>query len=296
MATNSILGKVAIDVVEPPVNLVSCTAASDGWIVNTNNTSGEFRVFITDGFVSEPSKVSPLFTNFSVIVPNMNWTNTGWLVSSGTTFSSTFPAWNAFDGTISSSNGWYSEDNEFTASTGLPIGTDGGVFLRMDFPEAYALQSFTISIGVFSAPSNWELQGSNNGFVNFTTVQSYVKNDWTLNTPFVFEVTTPHNEFQNWRLFFTKKYTGAGSTINTHIGVSEVSFTTKAKKIKSALNASPINTASFKIQVIENFQNIVNIATDPFGGPFHIMLTKNNKIVNTGLYSFAPSGVISLVV
>ena len=174
----------------------------------------------------EASKVSPKFTDLTTIETNVDWPDAGWRVSSGTTISSGFPAWKAFDKTTAGGNAWLCEQNEFSGSTGLPTGSDGGVWLRIDFPSTYMMDSFSIYTESLATPLDWELQGSNDLFSSFTVVQFYSKSAWSVATTYNFTVTNTHIAFQNWRLFFRKKVT---TTTETFISIGELSFTTKAK-------------------------------------------------------------------
>lgn len=300
MATNSILGNVTIDVVEPPVNLVSCTAASDGWIVNTNNTSGKIDVLITNSVIfvpAVPSKVSPKFTSANTIEANANWVSNGWVATVGSTFGAPYLPFTAFDKNVDTN--WFSAQNEFLTATGLPQGVDGGVFLQMEFPEAVPLLSFSIRAPkdgtLFVVPRKWDLYASNDG-TTFTFIQNYVKlnNEWTLGGIHNFTVTYDDALYKYWRFFFTEKTT---LVAQSYLGFSELELTTKAVAGVSTTvmnNIVPINTANFKIQVVDTTFNVINMTTSPYIGAFNMIVIKNNSVVNLGRYQFTPGGIVVL--
>lgn len=297
MATNSILGNGTIDVDEPPVLFTSCTAASDGWLVNTNNTSGKIDVFITNSAIfapTVPSKVSPKFTSANTIEANVNWVSNGWVATAGSTFGAPYFPFTAFDKDVATN--WFSAQNEFDAATGLPQGVDGGVFLTMEFPSPVPLLSFSIraptDATLFVVPRKWDLYGSNNGS-SFAFIQNYVKlnNEWTLGGIHNFTVTYNDAPYKYWRFFFTEKTTLVSQT---YVGFSELELTTKEvvgvpKTVMN--NIIPVNTASFKIQVVDTTFNVINMTTSPYIGAFNMIVIKNNSIVNLGRYKFTPGGI-----
>ena len=300
MATNSILGNGTIDVDEPPVNLVSCTAATDGWIVNTNNTSGKIDVFITNSVIftpAVPSKVSPKFASENTIDSNVDWVSNGWVATAGSTFGAPYFPFTAFVKNVRTN--WFSAQNEFFATTGLPQGGDGGVFLQMEFPEAVPLLSFSIRAPgdptLFVVPRKWDLLGSNDG-TTFTFIQTYVKlnNEWTLGGIHNFTVTYNDTPYKYWRFFFTEKTTLVSQS---YVGFSELELTTKRVIGLSPTvmnNIIPVNTASFKIQVVDTTFNVINLTTSPYTGAFNMIVIKNDAIVNHGSYRFTPGGIVVL--
>ena len=170
-------------------------------------------------------KVSPKFITNTTIETNTDWPNDGWAVS---TDSTSFPAYKAFNKIIAQEDYWIS-GNEFSTSTGLPAGADGGAWLMMQFPEPYMLQSYAwaphpndYGFADFSVATEWKLQGSTTGqLTDFTTVGSYEKTDWLFNSIKVSFDVPAHQPYKYWRVFFTK------SNNKLTVSVADLEFTTK---------------------------------------------------------------------
>ncbi|KAJ1625476.1 hypothetical protein T492DRAFT_1123212 [Pavlovales sp. CCMP2436] len=124
---------------EEHVDLVSCVATDDSWLVTTSNTGADVQYRITPASIVNVNKESPEFTNNISIVSSPDWSNSsGWKVVSSSTYlnDADFAANNAFNkDTITY---WGSAEGTFT-SAGV-----GSQFVGIEYPSATKLHSFRI--------------------------------------------------------------------------------------------------------------------------------------------------------
>ncbi|KAJ1635092.1 hypothetical protein T492DRAFT_836377 [Pavlovales sp. CCMP2436] len=242
------------------VTLLSCTAASDSWIITTDNARTPFQVIATPAYnpsvIGALSKLSPAFTGQTAIATDENWDiTTGWRTSKSSIYDNngSFIGWKAtdrVDGTY-----WASGITTYTSS-GV-----GNQWVQMEFPSAVKIVSHTINprntlnVGV---PRQWTLSGSNNNssFANKTET---------------FITTQSHVAYKYWRVTITLIRT-AGAAI--HAVLYDLAFNTGWSI------AQPVDLTTFKLVLGNSYDT-------PLDWQFNIMLLKNNKIVNSGLYNLS---------
>jgi hypothetical protein len=131
-------------------------------------------------------------------------------------------------------------------------------------------------------PLHWTIQGSNDD-ITFDDIQDYTSGTGSYN------VTNPHIPYMYWRVLITLVDPKDGSSAAVPNVTCNVYFTTVESNIKVA-SAFQISTTEFKINMVDYAGFPVNITTG-VGRKFNILLTKNGKVANEGLYTFtAPTG------
>ncbi|KAJ1636949.1 hypothetical protein T492DRAFT_834890 [Pavlovales sp. CCMP2436] len=172
------------------INIVSCTATSDSWLITTDNPSGDVQINVVPAYSTEDIEVfvknSPAFVNIINITTSIDWNNSdGWRVVSSSTFqnNASYAANAAFD--KNSSTYWGSAEGTFTTA-GI-----GSQTLTIEYPQALKISSLrfegsTRYPGV-TAPTEWTLSGSND--TTFTDIQSYEKTNWSSNIAAAFDHT-----------------------------------------------------------------------------------------------------------
>ncbi|MCH9649588.1 MAG: discoidin domain-containing protein [Deltaproteobacteria bacterium] len=113
-------------------------------------------------------------------------------VSTSGIFSSSYPAWKAFDG--SNSSMWISQVWETPAWIAYNFGSSRRV-------TQYSLNNTNGSL-TSRAPKNFTLQGSNNGFIWLTLDTRNNQTGWVSGTPRTYTVANPGN-FSRYRLHIT---------------------------------------------------------------------------------------------
>ncbi|KAJ1624603.1 hypothetical protein T492DRAFT_844629 [Pavlovales sp. CCMP2436] len=169
------------------VNLVSCTAATDSWLVTTDNASGDVQVHVAPAYsptaVNALNKESPTFINNISIQTSSDWDSAnGWRVTSSSTYqnNASFAANNAFD--KNSSTYWASAEETFTAA-GV-----GSQSIGIEYSAAVKLTAYRITGAArypgFTTPTEWSISGSNG--TTYTTIQTFAKSNWVANQPETF--------------------------------------------------------------------------------------------------------------
>ncbi|KAJ1619793.1 hypothetical protein T492DRAFT_848301 [Pavlovales sp. CCMP2436] len=168
------------------VNLVSCTATADSWLVTTDNASGTVQAIVTPAYnpatVRGLTKESPAFIDTNTITTSASWTNaTAFAVVASSAYQSNSAY--AADKALDKSTGtyWGTSENAYNSSG------NGLHFLTISYPSAVELTGFRISPGTFysagtSAPLQWMISGSNTGS-SFAVVESFNAGTWVDNTP-----------------------------------------------------------------------------------------------------------------
>ncbi|KAJ1629203.1 hypothetical protein T492DRAFT_840997 [Pavlovales sp. CCMP2436] len=144
------------------INIVSCTATLDSWLITTDNPSGDVQLNVVPAYSTEDIEVfiknSPAFVNNINISTSIDWNNSdGWRVVSSSTYQNNalYAANAAFD--KNSSTYWGSAEGTFT-SAGV-----GSQSLTIEYPQALKISSLrfegsTRYPGV-TAPTAWTLSG-----------------------------------------------------------------------------------------------------------------------------------------
>ncbi|KAJ1616111.1 hypothetical protein T492DRAFT_851062, partial [Pavlovales sp. CCMP2436] len=239
------------------INIVSCTATSDSWLITTDNPSGDAQINVVPAYSTEDIEVfvknSPAFVNNINISTSVDWNNSdGWRVVSSSTYqnNAAYAANAAFD--KSSSTYWGSAEGTFT-SAGV-----GSQSLTLEYPQALKISSLrfegsTRYPGV-TAPTEWTLSGSND--TTFTDIQSFVKTNWSSNIAAAFDVTTDHIAYRFYKVTFTKVTAGSGST---YVSVPDITFITVHPIGAHLLSVYPVSTNTFKIIMGNAEGRIINM-------------------------------------
>ncbi|KAJ1637168.1 hypothetical protein T492DRAFT_834685 [Pavlovales sp. CCMP2436] len=227
------------------INIVSCTATSDSWLITTDNPSGDVQINVVPAYSTDDIEVfvknSPAFVNNINISTSIDWNNSdGWRVVSSSTFqnNASYAANAAFD--KNSSTYWGSAEGTFTTA-GV-----GSQTLTIEYPQALKISSLrfegsTRYPGV-TAPTEWTLSGSND--TTFTDIQSYEKTNWSSNIAAAFDVTTDHIAYRFYKVTFTKVTAGSSST---YVSVPDITFITVHPIGAHLLSVYPVSTNTFKI-------------------------------------------------
>jgi hypothetical protein len=270
------------------VNITGCTA-SDTWIITTDNETDTVYPQVTLSLDPASAstlapKQSPQFTSNGAINYTATWPSGTWTVSaSGEHQSLSTPPWNAFDGSPSTS--WRANDGTFNSTTGV-----GLAWIQMEYPAPQKMISFTIVANVgtnvnTSQPSEWTLQGSNDG-LNFFQVGSYGRTSWTDNVAYSYNVPEA-DAYRYWRIQVTKVVTASTSICR----INELQFftglTAAGLRLSSVLPVANSNPSQFKIVMTDERGTALIPANIPIPLPFYITLIKDRRVVNTGLYTLS---------
>ncbi|KAJ1640658.1 hypothetical protein T492DRAFT_831929 [Pavlovales sp. CCMP2436] len=275
--------------VQENINIVSCTATSDSWLLTTDNPGGNVQLNVIPAYSTEDVEVftsdSPSFINNINITTSQDWNNSeGWRILSSSTFqnNAAYAANAGFD--KKADTYWGSSDGTFT-SAGV-----GSQSLTIEYPRSYKLSSLrfegsTRYPGV-TAPTAWTLAGSND--TTFTDIQSYEKTNWVANQSLAFDVTAEHVAYRYYRVTFTRVTAGSGST---YVSVPDLTFITVQPIGAHVLSVQPVSTNSFKIIVGSADGRIMSMINSPMTAwRFFITIIKGGRIVNSGLYTLSSTG------
>ncbi|KAJ1636707.1 hypothetical protein T492DRAFT_835121 [Pavlovales sp. CCMP2436] len=264
------------------INIVSCTATSDSWLITTDNPNGDVQINVVPAYSTADIEVfiknSPSFVNNINISTSVDWNNSdGWRVISSSTFqnNAAYAANAAFD--KSSSTYWGSAEGTFT-SAGV-----GSQSLTIEYPQPLKISSLrfegsTRYPGV-TAPTEWTLSGSND--TTFTDIQSYVKTNWSSNIAAAFDVTADHIAYRFYKVTFTKVTAGSGST---YVSVPDITFITVHPIGAHLLSVEPVSTNTFKIIMGNAEGRIINMVTSAMASwKFFITIFKGGRIVNSAM-------------
>ncbi|KAJ1629380.1 hypothetical protein T492DRAFT_840858 [Pavlovales sp. CCMP2436] len=270
------------------VNIDSCTATSDSWLITTDNPSGDVQINVVPAYsttdVAVFLKNSPTFTNNVNITTSTDWNNSdGWKVISSSTFqnNASYAANAAFD--KSASTYWGSAENTFTTA-GV-----GSQSLTIEYPQPLKISSLrfegsTRYPGV-TAPTEWTLSGSND--TTFTDIQTFTKTNWSSNIAVAFDVTAAHIEYRFYKVTFTKVTAGSGSTF---VSVPDLTFITVHPIGAHLLSVDPVSSNSFKIIMANSEGRTINMLTSAMTSwKFYITILKDGRIAASGLYRLTSS-------
>ncbi|KAJ1634437.1 hypothetical protein T492DRAFT_1134170 [Pavlovales sp. CCMP2436] len=281
--------KNSLYTLQEKINIVSCTATSDSWLITTDNPSGDVQLNVVPAYSTEDIEVfiknSPLFVNNINISTSNDWNNSdGWRVVSSSTYqnNASYAANAAFD--KNSGTYWGSADGTFTTA-GV-----GSQYLTIEYPQALKISSLrfegsTRYPGV-TAPTAWTLSGSND--TTFTDIQSYEKTNWSSNIAAAFDVTTDHIPYRFYRVTFTRVTAGSGST---YVSVPDITFITVHPVGAHLLSVYPVSTNTFKIIMGNAEGRIMSMIDSPMADwKFFITILKGGRIANTGMYTLSSTG------
>ncbi|KAJ1617342.1 hypothetical protein T492DRAFT_850162 [Pavlovales sp. CCMP2436] len=269
------------------VTILNCTAASDSWVITTDNQYTPFQVIATPAYnpsvINALNKVSPAFNNQTLINVDPNWpVTTGWRASQSSYYQNNgaFIGWKCFDGIVQSSY-WASAETAYSSS-GV-----GNQWVQMQYPEAVKMVSHTINSSTSlttGTPLQWTLSGSNNNS-SFVSVETFQFNSWQANKTETFVTSQAHVAYKYWRITITLIRT-SGAAI--HCVLYELAFNTGwSIGLPSLLTAQPIDLTSFKLVLGNAYGDIIDFLDTPVDWQFNLLLIKNSRVVNSGLYNLS---------
>ncbi|KAJ1626882.1 hypothetical protein T492DRAFT_194694 [Pavlovales sp. CCMP2436] len=160
----------------------------------------------------------------------------------------------------------------------------------MDPAIAYA--GFTQSFGhaalafdsTTGAPLQWNISASNNNST-FVTIETFQFNSWQANKVEEFFMSVAHIPYKYWRITITLIKT-AGVAIHTTI--SDISFISGwSVSMTTLLSARPVSLTSFKLILGNSYGVVVGMVDTPVDWQFNLLLIKNGRKVNCGLYNLS---------
>ncbi|KAJ1639036.1 hypothetical protein T492DRAFT_833226 [Pavlovales sp. CCMP2436] len=273
---------------EEHADLVSCSATDGSWLITTSNTGAGVQCHITPAAILNVNKETPEFTNNIAIVSTPDWSNSSsWRVVSSSTYlnAADFAANNAFN--KNTLTFWGSADGTFT-SAGV-----GSQFIGIEYPTATKMHSFRIDGSTrypgVTAATEFNISGSNSTV--FTPIQNFAKTNWTSNNPTTFHITADHLPYRFYRFTVTK--VSANGFSATYVTVPQITFITGwsigATTFQSAL---PVSTNQFRILIGNLYGQLFNLIRITASFDYNIIITKNKRVVNSGLYRLSSTGLV----
>ncbi|KAJ1631213.1 hypothetical protein T492DRAFT_870384 [Pavlovales sp. CCMP2436] len=131
--------------VEPAVNITGCTASSDSWLVQTDNTGSNFQVLAEAAYdpavmANAVCKASPRFTGLSTVDQSDTvWPRANWVVSASSNASGS-TALGAFD----------KSETKWTCAGGT-FGTNGNgtAWVQIQYPQVTTINTEPASLSTF---------------------------------------------------------------------------------------------------------------------------------------------------
>ncbi|KAJ1629196.1 hypothetical protein T492DRAFT_840991 [Pavlovales sp. CCMP2436] len=196
------------------INIVSCTATVDSWLLTTDNSDGDVQLNVTSAYNPVAARTltreSPSFTDNNTIITSSDWNSSSMFTivgSSALTGGSSHEPHRAFN----------RDTNTFWASGAGTYNSSGAgqQFITIVYPNPVEMRSHRINPGTLlnsgtSAPIQWAISGSNTGGL-FTVVDTFSTTAWVDND---FQTFIMHNQtalFKYWRITVTR-VTSTGST------------------------------------------------------------------------------------
>jgi hypothetical protein len=280
----------------PVINITSC-AASDSWLVYTDNTNGPFQVQATPAFNSTvisdiAEKPNPQFWDDSGIITDANWPNpSGWRVRVSNLRSdfANGRAWGALS--KGTSHTWATNPSTFKWGGDSDI----DIWHTIEYPGPVMLRSIELKKYSDNRTQVWDfhVSGSDRNDGGWVLVQAYSKQA-TWNASETFQVTNVHRPYQFWKVTVTRKVPNSDGW--SFIVLNEIVLNTGWSRGRIALvSAVPVNVNTFKLVLADANYNSdpVDMSDTPVDWDFNIMLTQNGQIVNAGLYRFSRNGVVT---
>ncbi|KAJ1638168.1 hypothetical protein T492DRAFT_1123053 [Pavlovales sp. CCMP2436] len=189
------------------INIASCTATSDSWLLTTNNPGGDVQLIVSSSYnpaaARNLTRESPTFIDNNTIVPNSDWPGSSMFTivgSSALSGGSGHEPHRAFN----------SDTSTFWASGAGTYNTTGAgqQFITVIYPEAVELRSYRINPGTLltsgtSAPIQWSISGSNTGGL-FTVVDTFSTTAWVDNVSQTFIMQNQTALYKYWRITVTR--------------------------------------------------------------------------------------------
>ncbi|KAJ1622448.1 hypothetical protein T492DRAFT_846301 [Pavlovales sp. CCMP2436] len=125
-----------------------------------------------------------------------------------------------------------------------------------------------------TCPTQWTISASND--TDFNTIQTFEKTNWVANQAELLTVSRVSSDGTN----------------ATYVTIPDVTFITVFPIGAHLLSAQPVSSTSFEIVMGSANGRPMSMIGSPMAWDFNIMLTKNGRIVNTGLYRFSSTGLV----
>ncbi|KAJ1627382.1 hypothetical protein T492DRAFT_842391 [Pavlovales sp. CCMP2436] len=277
------------------VNILSCTANVDSWLINTDNLYNAIQVVATPAYnptsITALNKASPVFLRATTITSSDDWqVATGWRVSAISIYqnNTSFNPNLAFDrNTITY---WTSAEQAYTSAG------QGSQYVQIEYPKTVKLTSYKIDPNTrytgAGAPLQWNISASNNNST-FVAIETFQFNAWQSNQVKEFFMSVAHIPYKYWRITITLIKT-AGVAIHTTI--FDITFVSGwSVGMTSLLSAQPLTLNTFKLILGNSYGVVVSMIDTPIDWQFNLLLIENGRIVNCGLYNLSlTTGVTKL--
>ncbi|KAJ1640113.1 hypothetical protein T492DRAFT_832320 [Pavlovales sp. CCMP2436] len=204
------------------VNIVSCTAIADSWLITTDNQYNALQVIATLAYnptsITALNKASPVFLTSTTFTSSDDWqVATGWRVSSSSVY-----------------------QNKLAIRTRHQLN-------RLKTQRAKG-----------------------------AIVKNFQFNAWQVNQVEEFFMSVAHVPYKYWRITITLiKTTG----VAIHTTISDISFISGC--------AQPVTLNTFKLILGNSYGVDVSMLDTPIDWQFNLLLIKNGRIVNSGLYNLS---------
>ncbi|KAJ1639104.1 hypothetical protein T492DRAFT_833132 [Pavlovales sp. CCMP2436] len=244
------------------VNILGCTATADSWLITTDNQYNALQVIATPAYnptsITALNKASPVFLSATSITSRDDWQ-----VATGSTC-------------------WASAEQAYTSAG------SGSQYLQIEYPEAFKMSSYKLDpAGRYTgagAPLQWFISGSNNNST-FVTVETFQLNSWQVNQVEEFFMSVAHVPYKYKKVTVTLiKMSG----VAIHTTISDISFISGwSVGMTSLLSAQPVTLNTFKLILGNSYGVVVSMLDTPIDWQFNLLLIKNGRIVNSGLYNLS---------
>ncbi|KAJ1619957.1 hypothetical protein T492DRAFT_848175 [Pavlovales sp. CCMP2436] len=260
------------------INIVSCTATADSWLLTTDNAGGDVQLNVTSAYNPVAARTltreSPTFTDNNTIETSSDWNSSTMFTivsSSALTGGSGHEPHRAFN--RDTSTFWASGAGTYN------VGGAGQQFITVVYPQAVELRSHRINAGTLlnsgtSAPIQWSISGSNSGNL-FTVVDTFSTSAWVDNVSQTFIMHNQTAFYKFWRITVTR-VTSTGST--TYAILPSVIF----------------DTGIGDTRYMDENGSAMSMINSNYTWPFYIIILKGSEIVCSGLYRLSTTGFIKL--
>ncbi|KAJ1618440.1 hypothetical protein T492DRAFT_849340 [Pavlovales sp. CCMP2436] len=239
------------------VNIVSCTATADSWLITTDNQYNALQVVTTPAYnpisINALNKASPVFVTSTSITSSDDWqVATEWRIS------------NTY---------WASAEQAYNSAG------QGSQYLGIEYPDAVKMVSYKMDPNTrytgAGAPLQWNISGSNNNST-FVVVKTFQFNAWQVNKIEEFYMSFAHVPYKYWRITITLiKTTG----VAIHTTTSDISFISGwSVGMTSLLSAQPVTLNTFKLILGNSYGVVVSMLDTPIDWQFNLLLIKNGRI------------------
>ncbi|KAJ1625082.1 hypothetical protein T492DRAFT_844237 [Pavlovales sp. CCMP2436] len=262
------------------VNILSCTATTDSWLITTDKKYNPIQVVATPAYnptsITALNKASPVFLSSTTITSSDDWqVATGWRVSSSSVYQNNDTSFDhrfAFDRNPTSY--WASAEAAFSS-------TDvRSQYVQIEYPEAVKMTSYKIDPAARYTGAGTPIQrtiSASNNKSTFVNIESFGFNLWQANTVQELFMSVAHVPDKYWRLTITLiKTTGAA----IHTTVSDISFISGwSVGMTSLRSAQPVDLSTFKLILGKSYGVVVSMIDTPIDWQFNLLLIKSGRIL-----------------